>query len=122
MKKLLIAIKRFFFLEKWNGKDSLEYTIEMLEVLSNEVREYPDAKGLCYYVGGWVVKKYAPSWSWYTGSRTYPVPHPVLDPIEAFRTKTLYGISDYGDKRRSLARHIRKCVIRDYGHLLEEDR
>lgn len=119
MKKLLTSIKRFLFLEKWKGQESLEDTIEMLESLGNLVSDCKDFEGLCYYVGSWVVKKYAPSWYWYTGSRTYPVPHPVLGPMESFQTKALYGISNYGGKRRSLAKHIRECVIRDYGHLLE---
>lgn len=47
-------------------------------------------------------------WSKFSGNYAYPVPHPYLDPKEAFHRGNLWGRDEYGDNRRELAAFLAK--------------
>ena len=62
------------------------------------------AEGLCVEMCAFrMVSDLAPKWSEYSGNNEYPVPHPTLDPYDAFWSrKQLWRNDAYGDARRRL--------------------
>ena len=48
----------------------------------------------------------AKKWPGYSGISQYPVPHPSLDPWEAYQTQPLWADDEYGDARREFAQFL----------------
>lgn len=86
--------------------------IESININSGICAELSEVFDLSHYEISIIVGDIAENWSKFSGSRTFPVPHPMIDSARAFDTGSIWSADEYGNNRRDLCAFIAEELLK----------